>query len=146
MTGAMIILAVLIAAGIILYISDRVWYRRRHPSTASSPPEAQAEGEAEGECCGQHIVCEKESLSPFTTEAEYYDDEELDRFRDRPADSYTTSEEEEFRSILLTMRTEEIAGWVRSLQIRRISLPAEVRTEVLLIMQELREKNHRNND
>ena len=34
------------------------------------------------ECCGMHEVCEKESLlAAVSKEVEYYEDEELDRFR-----------------------------------------------------------------
>ena len=39
------------------------------------------------ECCGQHEVCEKESLlAAVSKQIEYYDDEELDRFRGREGD------------------------------------------------------------
>ena len=34
------------------------------------------------ECCGLHEVCEKESLRALE-DVEYYEDEELDRFRGR---------------------------------------------------------------
>ena len=38
--------------------------------------------EADAECCGQHEICEKESLlAAVSKKIEYYDDEELDRFR-----------------------------------------------------------------
>ena len=34
------------------------------------------------ECCGMHETCEKDSLlAAVSKEIEYYDDEELDRFR-----------------------------------------------------------------
>ena len=39
--------------------------------------------EADAECCGQHEICEKESLlAAVSKKIEYYDDEELDRFRE----------------------------------------------------------------
>ena len=35
----------------------------------------------DGECCGQHEVCEKDSLlAAVSKQIEYYDDEELNRF------------------------------------------------------------------
>lgn len=41
--------------------------------------------EADAECCGQHEICEKESLlAAVSKKIEYYDDEELDRFRGLP--------------------------------------------------------------
>jgi hypothetical protein len=89
-------------------------------------------GDLEGLCCGQHEVCEKESLWAADPNIEYYEDEELDRFRGRT--SYSEEEVEEFREVLYTMRTDEVAGWVRSLELRRVNLPEELRDEVLLLI------------
>ena len=69
---------------------------------------------------------------------EYYDDEELDRFKGREGDEYAEEEAEEFRNILYTMRQEEVAGWIRSLQLRQVNLPDEVKDEVFLIVGERR--------
>ena len=148
MTGALIILAVTALIGVILYVSDRLYFKPREAARrAANAPEEETmptaaeepAADGEGECCGLHIVCEKDSLSPFTREADYYDDEELDRFRGRDADSYSPEETEEFRDIMLTMRVDEIAGWVRSLSVRGVTLPSEIREEVLLIVGEARE-------
>lgn len=40
--------------------------------------------------------------------------------------------------MLYTMRDEEVAGWVRSLQLRGIALPEGVKDEVFLIIGERR--------
>ncbi len=94
---------------------------------------------ADMECCGQHEVCEKESLlAAISKQIEYYDDEELDRFRGREGNDYTETETEEFRNILYTMHSEEVAGWVRSLQLRQVNLPDDVKDEVFLIVGERR--------
>ena len=91
------------------------------------------------ECCGQHEVCEKESLlAAVSKEIEYYNDEELDRFQGRDASDYNTEDEEEFREILYTMRDDEVAGWVRSLQLRGVNIPVGVRDEVLMIVADRR--------
>ncbi len=91
------------------------------------------------ECCGRHEVCERLSLPTAEDgQAEYYDDEELDRFRDKDASAYSETETEEFRDILYTMREDEVSGWVRSLQLRGISLPDALKDEVLLIIGERR--------
>lgn len=92
------------------------------------------------ECCGQHEVCEKDSLlAALSKQIEYYNDEELDRFRGRRAGEYSSEECEEFREVLYTMRNDEVAGWVRSLQLRGVELPEEMRDEVLLIVGERRQ-------
>lgn len=91
------------------------------------------------ECCGQHETCEKDSLlAAVSKQIEYYNDEELDRFRGKHGDEYDESESEEFREVLYTMRDDEVAGWVRSLQLRYIELPNDVKDEVLLIVGERR--------
>ena len=91
------------------------------------------------ECCGQHEVCEKESLlAAVSKQIEYYNDEELDRFRGKDSSSYTETETDEFRDILYTMRDDEVAGWVRSLQLRGVPLPDALKDEVFLIVGERR--------
>ena len=91
------------------------------------------------ECCGAHEVCEKDSLlAALSKQIEYYNDEELDRFRGREGDEYTPEEADEFRDVLYTMRSDEVVGWVRSLQLRMVNLPDEVKDEVFLIVGERR--------
>jgi hypothetical protein len=91
------------------------------------------------ECCGQHETCEKESLlAAVSKQIEYYNDEELDRFRGRGSDAYSSDEIEEFRDVLYTMRDDEVAGWLRSLQLRAVELPDELKDEAFLIVGERR--------
>ncbi len=91
------------------------------------------------ECCGQHEVCEKESLlAAVSKEIEYYNDEELDRFRGTASFEYCDEDVDEFREILYTMKDYEVAGWVRSLQLRAIEIPDSLKDEVFLIVGERR--------
>ena len=93
----------------------------------------------DSECCGQHQICEKESLlAAVSKQIEYYDDEELDRFKGRPSDGYSEEEIEEFRDILYSMQEVDVAGWSRSLQLRGIELPDELKDELFLIVGERR--------
>ena len=95
--------------------------------------------DVDSECCGQHQICEKESLlAAVSKQIEYYDDEELDRFRGRPSDQYEEEEIEEFRDILYSMKDDEVAGWSRSLQLRGVELPDELKDELFLIVGERR--------
>ena len=85
---------------------------------------------------------ERESLlAAVSKDIEYYNDEELDVFKGRHSDSYSTAEIAEFGEVLYTLRSEEVAGWVRSLQLREIELPDPLKDEVLLIVGERREKS-----
>ncbi|MBO4564527.1 MAG: phospholipase [Bacteroidaceae bacterium] len=91
------------------------------------------------ECCGQHEVCEKDSLlAAVSKQIEYYNDEELDRYKGTASSDYTDEAVEEFREVLYTMKEYEVAGWVRSLQLRAIELPDALKDEVFLIVGERR--------
>ena len=93
------------------------------------------------ECCGQQEVCERDSLlAAVSKEIEYYNDEELDRYRGIPAEEYPDEAIDEFREVLYTMREDEVAGWVRSLQLRAVELPNALKDEVFLIIGERRQR------
>ena len=88
-------------------------------------------------CCGKHAVCEKEALAEAMTQpAEYFEDEELDAFKGREADDYAEAEVEQFDEVLTTLRPTEVAAWLRSLQVRGIALPNELKDEAFLLMEE----------
>ena len=136
MIVALILIFAIVGVGAILYAEHR-W----HLSHTTQPEEPVAEPKEE--CCGMHITCEKDSLlASVSKEIVYYDDEELDRFAGKEPDEYTAEESDEFRDILLSMRPDDIAGWARSLQLRQIKLPADVRDELLLIVSEARRARH----
>lgn len=148
MTGALIILAVTIAVGVLLW----AWEKARAPRHGNTlHHHAQAAGEStpddgDGEsqttvdtprppaiCCGLHAICEKTGQ---INEVIYYDDEELDRFAGKPADDYTDAEIEEFRDVLLTLLPSDAPGWSVSLQRRRIALPEPLMPELELLLSE----------
>lgn len=137
---ALYILLALVVTGLILKLTDR----RRRRSAGADPVAPQDHAPAdvadtEGECCGMHITCERDSLlTALADKIEYYDDEELDAYAGRRPDDYTDAETEQFRDVLLTLRPEEIAGWARSIQLRGIELPEAVRDELLMIVSEAR--------
>ena len=133
------LLLLLLALGIVAALIGTAlqwWHSVHNPGSTTEPVIRQRSSD----CCGQHEVCEKESLlAAVSKEVEYYDDEELDRFAGRRADSYDMHETDEFEEILTTLRSEDVAGWVRSLQLRGIELPDALRDEVILIVGERRQ-------
>lgn len=136
MIVALYILIAMVVVGAALYLHFRLTGGQLSAGPADSPA-FQVEDE---ECCGMHITCERDSLlTAMASGIEYYDDEELDRFRGRTPDGYTPDETEEFRSVLLTLLPHDIAGWARSIQLRGIELPADVRDELLMIVAEERQ-------
>lgn len=111
MTVALILIASLVAVGLLLWLAERRW-RAKNAHVEESAPQ-----QTEEECCGMHITCERDSLlAAVSKEIEYYEDEHLDAYAGRAADDYEDCEIEEFRDVMLTMRVDEIAGWARSLQ------------------------------
>lgn len=127
---ALYIALAIVGVGAVLWALDR-----RH---RSSDPEPEPAVEPE-QCCGMHITCERDSLLANVSDSiDYFDDEELDRFRGRSADDYSDAEVEEFRDVLLTLQPDDIAAWGRSIQLRGIELPTAVREELLLIVAEAR--------
>jgi succinate dehydrogenase flavin-adding protein (antitoxin of CptAB toxin-antitoxin module) len=120
------------------YLRERSINKKIESGEMESFPEVK---EPDAECCGQHEVCEKESLlAAVSKRIEYYDDEELDRFAGRESDSYSDEEVEEFREILYTTHEVEVAGWARSLQLRGIAMPDALKDELFLIIGERREQ------
>lgn len=92
-------------------------------------------------CCGAHEICEKDSLiAAFEEKPEYFDDEELDRYAHRNSDNYANNEVDEFRDVFYSVLDEEKPRWVRSLQMREISIPDQLKDEVLMFVNELRAK------
>lgn len=94
----------------------------------------------EGECCGQHLVCEREMLLQTNAEVVYYDDEELDTLAGKDTADYTDEEADQIREVFRTLQEEDVTGWVRSMQLRGIQLPEDVREEALLIVRERRKR------
>lgn len=91
--------------------------------------------EEEEECCGEHEVCEKGKIKrALRTDIEYFDDEELDRFRGTAPDKYDDEAIEEFREVLYTMRTSEIEDWLKSLELREVALPDALKDELFMLL------------
>lgn len=137
MIGALIILLITVSVGLLLYIYD-LQYRRKHPQDDGG--EAAAIGSAEGEdhgelCCGKHLVCEKPLSPKIGEKIVYYEDEELDRFAGREPDAYSPEEVEEIREVMMTLLPEDVAGWVRSIQLRGIALPTPLRDELFILIE-----------
>lgn len=87
-------------------------------------------------CCGAHEVCEHPE-DELNSEPEYFDDEELDRFERKLSHEYSDDEAEEFREIFNTLLDKEKSLWLKSLRMRHIGLPQQVKKEILAVMKSL---------
>ncbi|MDY3070502.1 MAG: phospholipase [Parabacteroides sp.] len=125
-----------VVSAIIGYLRNKKLQGMLERGEIDSIPEPQ---ELTEECCGQHETCEKDSLLAAVSKGiEYYNDEELDRFKGREGDEYSEEEVEEFREVLYTLQEVEVAGWIRSLQLRNVNLPDALKDEAFLIVGERR--------
>ena len=99
-------------------------HKHRHsedPETIVAPP---------ADCCGAHAICEK-GLKKASPQIDYFDDEELDVYRQIAPEAYTDEQIEVFRDILYTLRPEEVEEWLISLEKREINLPLILRQEAI---------------
>lgn len=123
-------------AAILGYFRNRRLQKQLECGEISELPEPQEIPEV---CCGAHEVCERDSLlAAVSKKVEYYEDEDLDRFRGTPGDGYDEVAIAEFREVLYTLKDTEVAGWLRSLQLRCIELPDDLKDEAFLIVGERR--------
>jgi hypothetical protein len=93
------------------------------------------------ECCGAHAVCERDSLLATENQITYFDDEELDKLADITPSEFTNEQLKQLSDVFYTLQEKDVAGWLRSLQLRRIQLPIELREEALMIVSERRTAN-----
>jgi hypothetical protein len=118
----------LIALGVFSALYAIVTNRNREES-----PVVQADSCAT--CNGENDKCEQECMMEAATKPiEYFDDEELDAFKGRSSDGYTDEEVEQFSYVLNTMPQEEIRDWCRSLHLRGIEIPDQLKDEVYMMM------------
>ena len=103
----------------------------------ATPTDSDPSTDNEEECCGEHEVCEKGKIKrALRTVIEYFDDEELDRFRGTAADEYDDDAVEEFREVLYTMDPREVDDWLKSLELREVALPDALKDEIFMLLRD----------
>jgi len=86
------------------------------------------------DCCGAHEVCDFDQIKMDETIIEYYDDEELDEYKDKNENTYTSNQIDQFREVLYTLKTNEIRYWLLSIERRKINLPSILVSEARMLM------------
>jgi hypothetical protein len=134
---------ILLFIGIILFfvlaLTITNYIQRKKGNTQTREMPSPSIDLSQGGCCGAHEVCERDSLiAAFEEKPEYFDDEELDKYARRDSSQYTSHEVDEFREVFYSVLDDEKPRWVRSLQMRDIALPDQLKDEVLLFVNELR--------
>ena len=122
-------LIALLALGAIAFI-----FGRNRRADGTEEPVVIGKGDC-ATCTPETPKCEQIcAMEAAVKPVEYFDDEELDLFKNRAADSYSDDEIEQFAYVLHTMQPDEVAAWSRSLTLRGIELPHELRDEVILLI------------
>lgn len=135
----MIPLILFIALGLVILVAFELRARKKSGEIEGKMPSV-ASKSADGECCGQHLVCERETLLQTNAKIEYYDDEELDSLADIDPQNYTQEQYQAIREVFDSLMEKDVPGWCRSIQLRNIQLPQDIREEALLIVRERRQK------
>jgi len=130
-------LILFIVFALVILVLIEINERKKARKASSERPTAPQRPEG---CCGEHLVCEKETLLQTNAAIEYYDDEELDALAGIDPSDYTPQQQEAIRQVFNTLRESDVPGWCRSLLLRNIALPADIREEALLIVRERRDK------
>ena len=129
----MTVVVVLLLSLLVLGVLAAVW--SRVSSSGDDDTDAIVTRPTCATCNGEDTRCEQECMMEAATrEVEYYDDEELDRFKGRPSDCFTDDEAELFREVLMTMPQSDVKGWNRSLILRGINVPDQIKDELLLMI------------
>lgn len=129
----LLLIALGVVAGVAGYIRNRELKKQLERGEIDEMPKIRKRPEG---CCGKHAVCEKDQLlAAAGKDVEYFDDEELDAFRDRPSDQYTPEEVARFEEVMTTMRPDEVQDWLRSLNLRGINLPDDLKDEAIMLME-----------
>ena len=141
-----ILLIIFILLGVTIYLLNK--YTRSpkktektvqsDSATSENKEQANEEYERPEGCCGAHEVCENESLLATNAKIIYFDDEELDTFKDRDPQSYTDEEISQFDEVFMTLRENELVDWLKSLQLRHVPLPECIKEQALMIISERR--------
>ncbi|GAB1454485.1 hypothetical protein MASR2M47_45410 [Draconibacterium sp.] len=123
-----IVVGLFAVAGIIVLVKvNRGREKTQEAETVSAPV---------SDCCGAHEICDFDELKADVTRIEYYDDEELDEYKNIKESAYTNSQIDQFREILYTLKTSEIRYWLLSIERRHINLPSILMSEARMLMAE----------
>lgn len=131
------LIAFIVLAVIIVILFEVREHKRAKSTNNQSPITNQGDPRPDG-CCGEHLVCERETLLQTNAKIEYYDDEELDALAGMDPEDYTDEQRQALREVFNTLQEADVPGWCRSLQLRNITLPPDIREEALLIVRERR--------
>lgn len=118
---------------VLLVVVLQRMFGRKDGAGNETEPDA---GSSCGTCVSGRGKCLQEcALQNALGEIEYFDDEELDKFRGRRSDGYTDEEAAQFAEVMYTMKQEEVKDWLKSLNLRCINLPDQLKDEAIMLVE-----------
>jgi hypothetical protein len=126
-----IVLVLLVVVAIVYLVKTKKKAEQETP-----PSETETARTIDPSCCGAHEVCDFDLIKMDESIIEYYDDEELDAYKNHDPERYTDSQIDEFRQVLYTLQNKEIRYWLLSLERRKIELPQILQEEARMLMAE----------
>jgi len=114
--------------------SSAVWLKDKRKGKSSYLKDKQLA--TSNECCGKHSECSQNFLvKPKVSKIiDYYNDEELDIYKNVSENDYSENTLDEFREVLYSLKKNEVSGWLLSLQQREIIIPQTIRDEAMFII------------
>ena len=117
---------------LLVVVLQRMFGRKDGAGNETEPDD----GPSCGTCVSGRGKCLQEcALQNAVGEIEYFDDEELDKFRGRRSDGYTDEEAAQFAEVMYTMKQEEVKDWLKSLNLRCINLPDQLKDEAIMLVE-----------
>jgi hypothetical protein len=119
----------IIVLGVVVAVFEKIFHGKD-----DDEPIVQAPSSSCATCNGIDPNCEQVCMMEAATkDIEYFDDEELDTYKGRPSDQYSDAEIEQFSEVLYTLKPDEVKPWGRSLTLRGINLPDQLKDEFIAL-------------
>ena len=123
------LIILLVALGIVCAAYEWIQQRRGKSRAVVMPEPTNC-----ATCDGVNAKCEQECMMEAALkDVVYFDDEELDVYRGRPSDEYSDKEAEDFADVMYSMRQDEVKEWNRSLIMRGINMPDQIKDEFVAL-------------
>ncbi len=130
----MVALIILVLVVAVVAIAATLMEQRSERKKQTEGYEEEEKTEPMEECCGAHEICETDLLKKMSQEIVYFEDEELDNYKNFEEDDYNDEQIDEFREVLYSLKPNEIEDWVRSLDLREIEMPSIIKSELVFMM------------
>lgn len=129
-----IILGIII--GILTVVGLTILIKVNHKESKNNPAPDKSATPA-SDCCGAHEICEFDKIKVDQTIIEYFDDEELDVYKNMNENAYDDRQIDQFRDVLYTLQPQEIQNWLLSIERREIQLPTVLVSEARMLIAEV---------